>query len=84
MTEYGSRAFCLTAALTTFSTAFLMLFFLRYSCDRKRDQQTRGLSTQSAAASRAATLNDAAAAHLDLGHGERQRERARRPNGSFF
>ena len=32
MTEYGSSAFCLTAALTTFSTAFLMLFFLRYSC----------------------------------------------------
>ena len=37
MTEYGSRAFCLTAALTTFSTAFLMLFFLRYSCECTRD-----------------------------------------------
>ena len=35
MTEYGSSAFCLTAAFTTFSTAFLMLFFLRYSCDRR-------------------------------------------------
>ena len=80
MTEYGSSAFCLTAALTTFSTAFLMLFFLRYSCERTRhsdqpDENSTRLARLTTATCTAAAASRSADAHIAPNPGSAPRSR---------
>eukprot|EP01043_Picozoa_sp_COSAG02_P053633 COSAG02_NODE_5952_length_3917_cov_2.449974_5_plen_123_part_00 len=93
MTEYGSRAFCLTAALTTFSTAFLMLFFFRYSCHRECGLLTnqplpaeppRSTMQQQQQSSSIAPRSRTWREREREKEKEKEKESARRPNGSFF